>query len=176
MRNSGRYICISLLQEHILKTILENFSSDYALRVIRCHEAELKAREKDESPMPVFVIVATKFIKLPQSVSISDRQFINMAWAGTKFFKFQIVEIVLTDGPPIRLSNFEELISSVTSTQESATLCNNLYKSSVSNEGEVSLDLYQPGDKEPRYTVYILDQLMAKERKTYACFIVPQGR
>ncbi|XP_058793465.1 eEF1A lysine and N-terminal methyltransferase homolog isoform X2 [Phymastichus coffea] len=142
LKNNGRYICISLLQEHILKTIIENCSSNCAIRAIRCHETELKAKEQDESPMPVFMIV----------------------------------EIVLTDGPLVRLSNPEELINSIISIQESASLCNNLYKSCVANEGEVSLDLYKPGDKEPRYTVYILDQLLTKERKTYACFIVPQGR
>lgn len=86
------------------------------------------------------------------------------------------MEIVLADGPPLRLSNDQEIVNNVTSTQESASLCNSLYKSSVANDGEVSLDLYKPGDKDPRYTIYILDQLMAKERKSYAAFVVPQGR
>ncbi|OXU27110.1 hypothetical protein TSAR_005725 [Trichomalopsis sarcophagae] len=154
LRNSGRYICISLLQEHILRTLVTSFSSTFAFRAVRCHDAEIKAKEKDESPMPVFMAVATKFIKLPQP----------------------ILEIVLTDGPPMRLSNVDEIVNNVISTQESASLCNSLYKSSVANDGEVSLDLYKPGDKDPRYTIYILDQLMVKERKSYAAFIVPQGR
>lgn len=68
LRNSGRYICISLLQEHILRTLVASFSSTFAFRVIHCHDAEIKAKENDESPMPVFMAVATKFIKLPQPV------------------------------------------------------------------------------------------------------------
>lgn len=88
----------------------------------------------------------------------------------------KILEMALTDGPPVRLSNADEVLSNVISTQESASLCNSLQKGSVANDGEVSLDLYRPGDKEPRYTIYILDQLNAKESKSYAAFIVPQGR
>lgn len=70
LRNSGRYICISLLQEHIFRTLVANLPSTFAFRVIRCHDAEIKAKEKDESPMPVFIVVATKFIKLPEPVRI----------------------------------------------------------------------------------------------------------
>ncbi|XP_014218736.1 methyltransferase-like protein 13 [Copidosoma floridanum] len=154
LKNSGRYICISLLQEHILKTLVASFSSSYAFRVIRCHDAEMKAREQGESTMPVFMVVSTKFMKLLKP----------------------ILELVFTEGPPIRIPTVEELVNNVTVTQDSASVCNNLYKSSVANEGEVSLDLYRPGDKEPRYTMYVLDQLKLKEKKTYAAFIVPQGR
>lgn len=68
------------------------------------------------------------------------------------------------------------MINSVISVQESALLCNNLSKNSVANDGEVSLDLYRPGDAEPRYTIYVVDQASAKKKKTYAAFIVPQGR
>lgn len=42
--------------------------------------------------------------------------------------------------------------------------------------GEVSLDLYRPGDKHPRYVIYVLDQPAARENGVYAAFIVPQGR
>lgn len=84
--------------------------------------------------------------------------------------------MVLTDGPPVRLSNSEEIVSNVISAQESASLCNSLQKGSVARDGEVSLDLYRPGDKEPRYTVFILDKLIVNETKSYAAFIVPQGR
>lgn len=84
--------------------------------------------------------------------------------------------MILADGPPVRLSNVEEIVSNVISTQESASLCNRLSKSSVASEGEVSLDLFRPGDKEPRFTIFILDQLMSRRSKSYAAFIVPQGR
>lgn len=70
LRNGGRYVCISLLQQHILEKIVSDFSQrSYMVRIIRCHEAELNAKEKDESCLPVFIVVATKFSKLPQPVS-----------------------------------------------------------------------------------------------------------
>ena len=51
-----------------------------------------------------------------------------------------------------------------------------MYKGSIAAEGEVSLDLYRPKDEIPRYTVYILDKILSKERTSFAIFIVPQGR
>ena len=62
------------------------------------------------------------------------------------------------------------------SIQESASICNSMYKGSIAAEGEVSLDLYRPKDEIPRYTVYILDKILSKERTSFAIFIVPQGR
>ncbi|KAJ8688488.1 hypothetical protein QAD02_024283 [Eretmocerus hayati] len=154
LKNNGRYICISLLQEHILEILLKTFSSTCALRIVRCHDAETKARDQDESSMPVFMVICTKFFNLPKP----------------------ILEIALVDGPPVRLSDIDEVLKNIMSVQESAALCNNLSKSSVAHNEEVSLDLYKPGSQEPRYTVYILDKPTLKEKKSYAVFIVPQGR
>lgn len=75
--------------------------------------------------------------------------------------------MILADGPPVRLSNVEDVVSNVISTQESASLCNSLYKSSVANEGEVSLHLFRPGDKEPRFTIFILDQFKWQNRENH---------
>lgn len=70
LRNGGRYICISLLQEHILKTVLEYFpNNNWMLRIVRCFEAENKALNAGESSMPVFMVVCTKFKTLPSLVS-----------------------------------------------------------------------------------------------------------
>ncbi|KAL6262444.1 hypothetical protein P5V15_007530 [Pogonomyrmex californicus] len=155
LRNGGRYICISLLQEHILRKLLSYFPvSGFMFRITRCHEAESKARVEEGSSVPVFVIIATKFNKLSQTV----------------------LEIALVDGPPERLSTTDDMISAVLSAQQSALVCNSLYKRSVADVGEVSLDLHRPGDKHPRYTVYVLDQPRTHGAKTYAAFIVPQGK
>lgn len=70
LRTGGRYFCISLLQEHILKAILDYFpSSNWMFRVVRCFEAESKALASGENPMPVFIIICTKFKSLPNKVS-----------------------------------------------------------------------------------------------------------
>ncbi|XP_011875236.1 PREDICTED: methyltransferase-like protein 13 isoform X2 [Vollenhovia emeryi] len=155
LRNGGRYICISLLQEHILRKLLSYFpASGFMFRIARCHEAESRARVEEGSSIPVFVIIATKFTKLSQTV----------------------LEIALVDGPPERLSTTDDVVSAILSAQQSALVCNSLYKRSVADVGEVSLDLHRPGDKHPRYTVYVLDQPRTRGAKTYAAFIVPQGK
>ncbi|XP_029170441.1 eEF1A lysine and N-terminal methyltransferase homolog [Nylanderia fulva] len=155
LRNGGRYICISLLQEHILRKLLSYFpASGFMFRISRCHEAESKARLEDGSLVPIFVIIATKFVKLTQTV----------------------LEIALVDGPPERLSSTDDMVSAILSAQQSALVCNSLYKRSVADVGEISLDLHRPGDKHPRYTVYVLDQPRTHGTKTYAAFIVPQGK
>lgn len=70
LKSGGRYICISLLQEHILRFVLKYFpTNDFIFRAIRCFEIEQKAIEKGESTMPVFMIVCTKFNKLPRKVT-----------------------------------------------------------------------------------------------------------
>ncbi|XP_076625513.1 eEF1A lysine and N-terminal methyltransferase homolog [Colletes latitarsis] len=155
LRNGGRYICISLLQEHILRELLSYFpSAGFMFRIVRCHEAEAKARIEEGSLIPIFVVIATKFTTLLQKV----------------------LEIALIDGPPKRLSLTNEVISAVLSAQQSALICNSLQKRSVADIGEISLDLHRPDDKHPRYTIYVLDRPKIHGTKTYAAFIVPQGK
>lgn len=51
-----------------------------------------------------------------------------------------------------------------------------LYLLCKKNLTQVSLDLMQPGDESPRYTLYIVDQKKCQAVNKYAVFIVPQGR
>lgn len=65
LRLGGRYICISLLQPHILDFITQWFSErGWPLRILRCQEADANKSPQDRL-FPVFVIVATKFRKMP---------------------------------------------------------------------------------------------------------------
>lgn len=75
----------------------------------------------------------------------------------------------------VRIPSEEELINSILAVQQSALVCDRLSKKSVADDGEVNLDLYLPGNDEPRYIIYILDRPGARG-KTYAAFLVPQGR
>ncbi|CAD7078893.1 unnamed protein product [Hermetia illucens] len=157
LKNGGRYICISLLQEHILKFVLQYFpSNNCMLRIVRCFEAEQKTTETstDGNVMPVFVLVATKFKMLPQ----------------------KILEVCLGGDKMQRLQTTDELFEAITSIQRAALVCNGLSKNSISGLDEVRIDLFQPGTKNPRYTVHILDQPPARGNGKYAAFIVPQGR
>lgn len=70
LKLGGRFVCISLLQSHILAKLLKVFcDKSWMLRVVRCHEAEQKNAETgDGTTLPVFVVVATKFKEMPQMV------------------------------------------------------------------------------------------------------------
>lgn len=88
LKVGGRYICISLLQEHILKYILEYFpSNNFMFRIVRCFEAEMKASENNENSLPVFIIICTKF-KISQKVSFTLGFTYILYQNESKKFKF----------------------------------------------------------------------------------------
>lgn len=72
LKLGGRFICISLLQGHILSKLIDFFcDKSWLFRIVRCHEAEEKSAESDEgTTLPVFIVVATKFKECPRLVSI----------------------------------------------------------------------------------------------------------
>ncbi|XP_055859084.1 eEF1A lysine and N-terminal methyltransferase homolog [Episyrphus balteatus] len=157
LRNGGRYICISLLQEHILDFLLEFFPKNSCMfRVVRCFETEQCSGEGDSDSlsMPVFAVVATKFKALPQT----------------------ILEVCMGGEKMIRVTSTDEVVAAVTSTQNAAMICNGLARSNIVGLNEVTMDLYKPGESNPRYTLYISDQPPARNNGKYAAFIVPQGR
>ncbi|EAT46630.1 AAEL002186-PA [Aedes aegypti] len=157
LRVGGRYVCISLLQEHILKEVLGFFpENEFVLRVVRCVEAEQKTAESnsDGTSMPVFIVVATKFKKLPMKV----------------------YEVCLAGEQVQRVQKPEEVVLSVAAAQKASMVCNGLVRGSIAGMKEVSLDLHRPGEDIPRYTIHVLDQKPMRGNGKYAAFIVPQGR
>ena len=85
LRVGGRYIAISLLQQHILEGLLKRFAlNNWMFRVVRCIEAEEKtAEESGEKSLPVFMAIITKFQKLPSTV-------LEVCMAGDKMVRFLI--------------------------------------------------------------------------------------
>ncbi|KAG6453988.1 eEF1A lysine and N-terminal methyltransferase homolog [Manduca sexta] len=156
LKLGGRFICVSLLQSHILAKLLATFcDKSWMFRVVRCHEAEQKnAEDGDGATLPVFVIVATKFKVMPQLI-------LEVCMAGDKM---------------VRLQTPEELQSHVKSAQDAAFITNGLAKTNLDDENEVSLDLMLPGEDSPRYTLYVVDKKHSQIINKYAVFIVPQGR
>ncbi|KAG5681408.1 hypothetical protein PVAND_010846 [Polypedilum vanderplanki] len=155
LKNGGRFIIISLLQEHILTALSYFPSNNFLMRVIRCHDAEMKTANsnEDKTSMPVFIIVMTKFSKLPNKI-------------------FEISN----DGETIeRLENEGALKNSILNIQRASIIRNGLIRKN-SYEDEINFDLYKSNEKTPRYSLYILDQKSKKNLKEYAAFIVPQGR
>lgn len=74
LKLGGRFVCISLLQVHILNKLLATFcDKSWMFRVVRCHEAEEKNAENgDGTTLPVFIVIATKFKEMPVLVSIFE--------------------------------------------------------------------------------------------------------
>lgn len=154
LKVSGRYVCVSLLQEHILKMIVDYFpAKNCMLRIIRCFEAEKSAAEAGENPMPVFLIVCTKFKVLPMKI-------LELNLAGSEKM--------------VRIPTEDELMKNVQSVQQAAYICTGLKRTTI--DDDVHFDLYKSGENSPRYTVYVVDGPSDKKKTQYAGFIVPQGR
>ncbi|CAB3248151.1 unnamed protein product [Arctia plantaginis] len=155
LKLGGRFVCISLLQSHILSKLLETFcDKSWMFRVVRCHEAEEKNSENTDGPtLPVFIVIATKFKEMSQ----------------------QILEVCMAGDKMQRLQTPEELKTYIKSAQDTAFVTNGLAKTTLDDD-EVSLDLMQPGTETPRYTIYVVDQKRSQVINKYAVFIVPQGR
>ncbi|XP_030380556.1 eEF1A lysine and N-terminal methyltransferase homolog [Scaptodrosophila lebanonensis] len=160
MRNGGRYVCVSLLQEHIIKYLVEYLPQHGCmLRIVHCSDLDRVHKNKngdDALTMPVFIVVATKF----KSHSLP----------------MQILEFSLDNDKMQRLGSASELISAVDSVQKVALVCNGLVRSNIAGHNEVTMDLHRPSEETPRYTLHILDQPPARGLGKYAAFIVPQGR
>ncbi|KAM7351156.1 eEF1A lysine and N-terminal methyltransferase homolog [Cochliomyia hominivorax] len=160
LKNGGRYLCISLLQEHILKYVIGYFpKNSFMLRIVHCLDAERANQEKnagnpDAVSMPVFAIVATKFKALPMP----------------------ILEFSFSSDKIQRLNSSQELENAVTSVQRAALVCNGLARSNIAGHNEVTMELCKTGENNPRYTIHILDQPPTRGLGKYAAFIVPQGR
>ncbi|CAG9826229.1 unnamed protein product [Diabrotica balteata] len=156
LRVGGRYICVSLLQEHILKYALEYFpSNNFMFRIVRCFEAERKAIENGENSLPVFILVCTKFKALTQKV----------------------LELNLGSADKMhRCNNSSELLAQVRDTQNAAFICSGLKRTCIAEESEVVLELFEQGSSGTRFTVYVVDIPQQKDFSKYAAFIVPEGR
>lgn len=80
-RIGGRYLCITLLQKHILEFIADYFpKNSFLMRIVYCQDAQHALQEKlfeltrnhDTLVMPVFMLVATKFKSLASPVNQVD--------------------------------------------------------------------------------------------------------
>lgn len=157
LKSGGRFIVISLLQEHVLDILLDYFpSNNYLVRVVRCFEAETKTSQANEdgSSMPVFCVILTKFLKLPM----------------------QILELS-SDGETIeRLKDKDALKASILTIQRTSMIRNGLIRKKSSEEDEITFDLFRPAEKTSRYTLFIIDQKSTRKMKEYAAFVCPNGR
>ncbi|CAG2062883.1 unnamed protein product [Timema podura] len=146
------------------------------LRVCRCEEAEQKTAQAGEGAgLPVFLVVCTKFKKLPNMRPVlelvSPRDVPGVTVCS------QVLELCLAGDLIQRVSSPQDVTSTVSSLQQSALVVSRLARGPVTGHGEVNLDLYRPTEESPRYTVHVLDQANTRlTGRRYGAFIVPQGR
>ncbi|CAG9854953.1 unnamed protein product [Phyllotreta striolata] len=156
LKIGGRYICISLLQEHILKYALDYFpSNNFMFRIVRCFEAEAKASDNNENTLPVFIMICTKFKTLPH----------------------KLLELNLGSLDKMQRCTCEsDVASQILNVQNVSFICSGLKKTSIDAESEIVLDLYEQGSSKPRFTLYVVDIEPKPTHDQYAAFIVPEGR
>uniref|UniRef100_A0A3Q3VYE2 eEF1A lysine and N-terminal methyltransferase n=1 Tax=Mola mola TaxID=94237 RepID=A0A3Q3VYE2_MOLML len=152
----GRYVCVTLAQESVIKLAVEHFVQlGWAVRL---HCLLEESREEDDSfALPVFVLVCTKF-RQPMPTPILEM-------------------CVGEDGAPVRLAQVSELLSTVREHQAYSVLKKRL-RTGTDVSSDVSLTLCDAKTGLPRYTLTVQDCLPgAKVPRSnhFAIFIVPQG-
>lgn len=153
----GRYVCISLLQDHILQKLLDYFpSNNWMFRAVRCFESEIKSIENGENAMPVFMVVCTKFKTLPR----------------------QVLEVNLgAEDKMHKCDSIKEVVAQISSSQRAAFICSALQKVNIGDDNEIAMDLYSQDDqKQARYSIYIAEIEPRASNGAYAVFVVPEGR
>lgn len=131
----GRYVCVTLAQESVIKLALEHFVQlGWAVR-LHCLQEENRT-EEDSFALPVFVLVCTKF-RQPMP---------------TPIFEMCLGE----DGAPGRHTHVSELLSAVREHQAYSVLRKRLRTNTDANSN-LSLTLCQAKTGLPRYTLTIQD-------------------
>lgn len=154
----GRYVCVTLAQEHVIKLAVEHFSN--AGWAIRIHCLSQQSQDSDSSSfaLPVFVLVCTKFRQPPP---------------------FALLELCQgEDGAPCRLSAVSDLLGAIKERQAYALMLQKL-RGSTDTSSSPSLTLCHAASGRPRYTLTVQDSSPStKVPRTnhFAIFIVPQGR
>ncbi|XP_059924015.1 eEF1A lysine and N-terminal methyltransferase [Gadus macrocephalus] len=152
----GRYLCVTLSQESVVKLAVEHFVSlGWAVRFHCLQEAE---NSEDSFALPVFILVCTKF-RQPMPVPI--------------------LEMCLgEEGTPNRLAGVAELLSAVRELQSYSVLRKRL-RTRTDASSNPSLTLCHVKTGLPRYTLTVQDcaQNARVPRGNYfGVFIVPQGK
>lgn len=135
MSVGGRYICITLAQESVIKLAVEHFVQlGWAVR-LHCLLEESGIGENSFA-LPVFVLVCTKFRQPMPS---------------------PILEMCIgDDGTPIRLTQVSELLSTVREHQAYSVLKKRL-RTGTDASSNVSLTLCHTKTGLPRYTLTVQD-------------------
>ncbi|XP_017284244.1 eEF1A lysine and N-terminal methyltransferase [Kryptolebias marmoratus] len=153
----GRYVCVTLAQESVIKSAVEHFVQlGWAVRV-HCLQEERGAEEEDSFALPVFVLVCTKF-RQPMPTPILEL-------------------CIGDDGAPVRHAQVCQLLSSVRECQAYSVLRKRL-RTSTDPDSNLSLTLCHAKTGLPRYTLTVQDSppgAKVPRPNQFAIFIVPRG-
>lgn len=153
----GRYVCVTLAQEHVIKLAVEHFAQGWAVR-IHCLSGQQDEVSDSSFALPVFVLVCTKFRQAPP---------------------FAVLELCQgEDGAPVRLASVPELLSAVKERQAYNLMLHKL-RGGTDASSTQSLTLCHAATGRPRYTLTVQDSLPSAKlprSNQFAIFIVPQGR
>ncbi|XP_056234245.1 eEF1A lysine and N-terminal methyltransferase isoform X1 [Seriola aureovittata] len=152
----GRYVCVTLAQESVIRLAVEHFVQlGWAVR-LHCLQEE-SGKEEDSFALPVFVLVCTKF-RQPMPTPV--------------------LEMCLgEDGAPARLTQVSELLSAVREHQAYSVLRKRL-RTGTDACSNLSLTLCHTKTGLPRYTLTVQDcspGAKVPRSNHFAIFIVPQG-
>ncbi|XP_060722694.1 eEF1A lysine and N-terminal methyltransferase [Tachysurus vachellii] len=154
----GRYVCVTLAQEHVIKLAVEHFvEAGFAIRI---HSLSQQNLDSDSSSfaLPVFVLICTKF-RQPSP--------------------FKVLEMCQgEDGTLCRLGSVPELLAAVKERQAYALMLQKL-RGATDTASTPSLTLCHAATGLPRYTLTVQDSPTSAKvpcANHFAIFIVPQGR
>ncbi|XP_054646850.1 eEF1A lysine and N-terminal methyltransferase isoform X2 [Dunckerocampus dactyliophorus] len=154
----GRYVCITLAQESVIRLAVEHFAQlGWAVR-LHCLQEETRADEEEGSfALPIFVLVCTKFRQaLPTPI-------LEMCHGE--------------DGTPTRLTLVADLLMAVRERQAYSALRKRL-RTGMDVSTDLSLTLCHAKTGLPRYTLTVQDSppgTKVRRSNQFAIFIVPQG-
>ncbi|XP_005103862.1 eEF1A lysine and N-terminal methyltransferase [Aplysia californica] len=154
LKLGGRYVIISLLQDHVQRTLLRYFTElSWPIRIHRIH-MEAEGGGQDSLSMPVFAVVITKLKSIPGMP--------------------QIVEVCRYEDRVDRLEDVKYL-SEIVRDMQYYHIVRQQLAGKMSSDQQITLELHTPDSNMPRYSLTVVDSPDKMENK-FAIFIVPQGR
>lgn len=160
----GRYVCITLLQEHILLAILswlqKKATNNFIFRIYKLKKEE-DGDQSNFKSFPVFVFVATKLKPKADPKN------------STCLFELCLNEDY--DVKPLRTLKEDTVIDLVKEVQNYNLIQNHIKNNSL--EEELCFELFDSSDiNEFKYKFIVTEQFSRENKLKFAVFIVPMNR
>ncbi|CAL4069158.1 unnamed protein product, partial [Meganyctiphanes norvegica] len=153
--DGGRYVCISLLQEHTSAYVLSWFPANgWMVRLLKCEVAEQCESEEGKFHFPVFIMICTKCKQMPEFKTILELQI---------------------QGETIQVTNPEQIKDTVKDLQKYALLKHTLNLQQIDGRN-ISVGLEDPTSGNLRFILHVIDCPQKLRKLEFAVFIVPHGR